>query len=98
MNQVTSKDGTTIAFDRLGDGPPVILVSGGPSIGSRTPASRRSSRPTSRSSTTTAVVAAQAATPCRMRSNGRSRTSTRSPARPVDPRISTEAPRARPLP
>ncbi len=29
MDQVTSKDGTTIAFDRLGDGPPVILVSGG---------------------------------------------------------------------
>jgi pimeloyl-ACP methyl ester carboxylesterase len=29
METVTSKDGTTIAFDRLGDGPPVILVSGG---------------------------------------------------------------------
>jgi len=29
MNQVASKDGTTIAFDRLGDGPAVILVSGG---------------------------------------------------------------------
>ena len=29
MNTATSKDGTTIAFDRLGDGPPVILVSGG---------------------------------------------------------------------
>ena len=29
MDNVTSKDGTTIAFDRLGDGPPVILVSGG---------------------------------------------------------------------
>ncbi len=29
MDQVTSKDGTTIAFDRLGDGPAVILVSGG---------------------------------------------------------------------
>jgi pimeloyl-ACP methyl ester carboxylesterase len=29
MDQVTSKDGTTIAFDRLGAGPPVILVSGG---------------------------------------------------------------------
>jgi pimeloyl-ACP methyl ester carboxylesterase len=29
MDQVTSKDGTTIAFDRLGDGPPVVLVSGG---------------------------------------------------------------------
>jgi pimeloyl-ACP methyl ester carboxylesterase len=29
METVTSKDGTTIAFDRLGGGPPVILVSGG---------------------------------------------------------------------
>jgi pimeloyl-ACP methyl ester carboxylesterase len=29
MDTVTSKDGTTIAFDRLGDGPPVVLVSGG---------------------------------------------------------------------
>ncbi|MGH2657581.1 MAG: alpha/beta fold hydrolase [Actinomycetota bacterium] len=29
MESVTSRDGTTIAFDRLGQGPPVILVSGG---------------------------------------------------------------------
>jgi pimeloyl-ACP methyl ester carboxylesterase len=29
MNRVTSSDGTTIAFDQLGAGPPVILVSGG---------------------------------------------------------------------
>ena len=29
MDSVTSKDGTTIAFDRLGAGPPVVLVSGG---------------------------------------------------------------------
>ena len=29
LNHVTSKDGTVIAFDRLGDGPPVILVCGG---------------------------------------------------------------------
>ena len=29
MDSVTSKDGTTIAFDRLGSGPPVVLVSGG---------------------------------------------------------------------
>jgi Alpha/beta hydrolase family len=29
MNRVTSKDGTTIAFDQLGTGAPVILVSGG---------------------------------------------------------------------
>jgi pimeloyl-ACP methyl ester carboxylesterase len=29
MEQVTSTDGTTIAFDRMGEGSPVILVSGG---------------------------------------------------------------------
>ena len=29
MEQVTSKDGTIIAFDRMGEGPPVVLVSGG---------------------------------------------------------------------
>jgi pimeloyl-ACP methyl ester carboxylesterase len=29
MDRVTSKDGTTIAFDRMGQGPPVILVCGG---------------------------------------------------------------------
>ncbi len=29
MHTVTSKDGTTIAFDRLGAGPPVVLVCGG---------------------------------------------------------------------
>ena len=28
-NHVTSKDGTTIGFDRLGEGPAVILISGG---------------------------------------------------------------------
>lgn len=29
MEKVTSRDGTTIAFDRLGEGPPVVLVCGG---------------------------------------------------------------------
>ena len=29
LQRVTSKDGTSIAFDRMGDGPPVILVCGG---------------------------------------------------------------------
>jgi pimeloyl-ACP methyl ester carboxylesterase len=29
MESLTSRDGTTIAFDRLGQGPPVVLVSGG---------------------------------------------------------------------
>src|SRR6266498_4319208 len=29
METVTSKDGTTLAFDLLGQGPPVVLVCGG---------------------------------------------------------------------
>jgi pimeloyl-ACP methyl ester carboxylesterase len=29
MNEVSSKDGTGIAFDRMGDGPPAILICGG---------------------------------------------------------------------
>jgi pimeloyl-ACP methyl ester carboxylesterase len=29
MKRVNSKDGTTIGFDRMGDGPPVILICGG---------------------------------------------------------------------
>ena len=29
METTTSKDGTTLAFDRLGSGPPVVLVCGG---------------------------------------------------------------------
>ena len=30
MRTVTSKDGTLIAFDQLGQGAPVILIGGGP--------------------------------------------------------------------
>ena len=29
ISHVTSKDGTAIGFDRLGSGPPVVLVCGG---------------------------------------------------------------------
>jgi pimeloyl-ACP methyl ester carboxylesterase len=29
MDTVTSRDGTVLAYDRLGDGPPVVLISGG---------------------------------------------------------------------
>ena len=34
MDRVTSKDGTSIAYDRIGDGPAVILVGGGLDDGS----------------------------------------------------------------
>ena len=75
MNEVTSKDGTTIAFDRLGDGPPVILVCGGST-------DRMANAPLaapwhrgSPCSTTTVGVEATAGTRRPMRSSGRSRTS-----------------------
>lgn len=29
-NTIGSGDGTTMAFDRLGDGPPVVLIGAGP--------------------------------------------------------------------
>ena len=34
MNHVTSKDGTSIAYERIGRGPAVILVGGGMDDGS----------------------------------------------------------------
>src|SRR4026207_1384339 len=34
MENITSRDGTTIAFDRMGEGEPVVLVTGG-SVGRR---------------------------------------------------------------
>jgi hypothetical protein len=30
QDSVTSSDGTTIAFDRAGDGPPVVVIGAGP--------------------------------------------------------------------
>ena len=62
MDNVTSKDGTTIAFDRLGDGPPVVLVSGGSVDRSSNAPSPTSSPASSRSTTTTGAAAAPAAT------------------------------------
>ena len=96
MDNVTSKDGTTIAFDRLGDGPPVILVSGGSvDRGVECVRSRTSSPGSSRSSTTTAAVEARAATRSRTRSSARSRTSRPSSARPVARRVCTARHRVR---
>ena len=49
LQYATSKDSTTIAFDRLGDGPPVVLVSGGPSTASNaaSPSNLRRATPSS---------------------------------------------------
>ena len=41
MDTVTSRDGTTLAYDRLGDGPPVVLISGGPPSRARPTTSTR---------------------------------------------------------
>ena len=72
---VMSADGTTIAFDRLGDGPPVVIVSGMFATDERPTTWPSTSPNTARSSTTTAVGEATAVTPRRTRSLGRSRTS-----------------------
>ena len=44
METVTSQDGTTIAFDRLGEGPPVVWCAAGRSTAWPTPRSRGARR------------------------------------------------------
>ena len=65
MHTITSADGTPIAYDRTGAGPPLVLV-GGAFSSAATPArssSPNSWQPTSPSTATTAAAAATAATP-----------------------------------
>ena len=76
METVNSQDGTSIAFDRFGDGPPVVLVCGGS-------VDRMSNAPLApllaerfTVSTTTGAGAATAATRFRTPWSARSRTST----------------------
>jgi hypothetical protein len=78
MDYVSSKDGTKIAFDRLGEGPRVILVSGGSvDRSSNAPLADLLARIDSRSSTTTAGDEVRAVTrhpmPCsaKWRTSGR---------------------------
>ena len=75
LHYATSKDGTTIAFDRLGTGPPSSSSVAARSIDRPTPAWRTSWPRTSPSSTSIAAAAATAATRCRTPSSARSRTS-----------------------
>ena len=75
MPHLTSPDGTTIAYDRIGDGPPIILVDGAMcyrGAGPWTPLRSCSLTP-SRCSRTTGAVVARAPTRCRTRWSARSR-------------------------
>ena len=80
MHTVASKDGTTIAFDRSGDGPAVILVGGAIQHRAIDPSTARLAELLSssvhRGTTTTVGAGATAATRRRMRSSARSTTST----------------------
>jgi hypothetical protein len=77
MNRVTSKDGTSIAYDRQGSGPAVILVGG--AFVDRSENAPLAAELAERlpSTTTTGAAEATAATPCRTPSSVRSRTSRR---------------------
>ena len=96
--EVASRDGTKIAFDVSGDGPPLILIAGHYPTALRLPAWSSCSRPSSRSSTTTVAGAARASTRRPTLSNARSRISTRSSTRPADRCCFTAARRARTSP
>ena len=75
MDKTRSSDGTEIAFDRLGDGEPVILVSGASTARGVHASLAELLAADFTVSTTTAGAAATAATPSRTRSSERSRTS-----------------------
>ena len=79
MPTTTSRDGTAIAYDREGDGDPLVLVPGAFSY-RRYPGQVKLAgllAAASPSTATTAGAAATAATPSRMPSSARSRTSPR---------------------
>ena len=75
MGTVTSRDGTSIAYDRRGSGPAVVLV-GGATVdrAENTPLAEELAAAASPSSTTTAAAAARAPTRSRTPSSARSRT------------------------
>jgi hypothetical protein len=95
MNRLTSSDGTTIAFERSGDGPPVILVCGGST--DRTANAPLADLLAEQFTVfiTTVGVEATAGTRHPMRSSARSRTSMPLSPRPVDRRLCMALPPVR---
>jgi hypothetical protein len=93
---VTANDGTAIAFDRLGDGPPVIWCAAGRPTGWSTRPWRRCWPGGSRCSTTTVGLEATAGTRPPIPSSARSRISMRSSPWPVARRACGAAPPGRP--
>ena len=77
METVYSADGTKLAFDRCGEGPPVIMVVGAFNTRETTAPLARASLRASPSSTMIAAAGATAATPSPTPSNARSKISTR---------------------
>lgn len=76
MNEcLTSTDGTDIAYESMGDGPPVVLVGGGLDDGPRTPYCFRPSPIGTASTTTRGGVEPPAGTRLPAPWNARSRTS-----------------------
>ena len=101
MGTVVSMDGTSIAFDRYGQGPPIVLVGGRSSTGRSTRGRqnwRSCCRRTSRCFTTTGGAAATVATRRHTRCTVRSRTSTPSSRRLAGRRPFSACPPARPCP
>ena len=72
--RVTSNDGTTIAYDRKGSGPAVVLVGGALDDGAENAPLNLLSPSTSRSTTMPVGDAARAASPSPTPWKGRSRT------------------------
>ena len=77
MNTVTSADGTLIAFDRFGDGPPVIMAAGAFNDRSATEPLARALGPRLSALNYDRRGRGTAATPLRTRRSARSRTSLR---------------------
>jgi len=77
MSIVTSRDGTTIAYEGLGSGPPLILIDGALCHRGRCRRSPCSWQVTPRSSCTIAGAEEKAATRSPSRSSARWRTSPR---------------------
>jgi len=94
MSRVTSKDGTSIAYDRQGIGPAVILVTGALDDGSENAPLATELAQEFTVTTMPGEAEATAETPCGTPWIARSRTSRRSSPRPGDRHTSTASRRA----